>query len=217
MSSLADRRISLETAGLKHDLTGRKFGRLLVISLAEKNGVKTKWVCSCACGKIVDTPTTQRLLDGRARSCARKGCARTHGKADTLLYRRWHLMKRRCYRPQLPVYKWYGAKGIKVCKAWHSFENFYNWAMANGFQPHLTIDRIDAKKDYEPANCQWITQAKNSAKRVIKRKTRCIHGHPLTKENSYWFKTKDGYMGRGCNVCRRIQSRRGYLRRRKRR
>jgi hypothetical protein len=205
---MATKHLSLETRGIKPDLTGRKFGRLFVVSLAEKNGVKSKWVCACSCGNIVDTPTTQRLLDGRARSCARKGCAHTHGLAGSALYNRWCLMKRRCYKTTSKAYKWYGAKGVKLCDEWHNFENFYNWAIETGFRPDLTIDRIDSSGDYEPSNCQWITGSENSRKRVVKRKTVCKNGHKFTPENTRWYLNKQGYKAMHCLDCRLENTRR---------
>lgn len=37
------------------DLTGKKFGRLLVVEIHKpslKNGVKKRWICKCDCGNI---------------------------------------------------------------------------------------------------------------------------------------------------------------------
>lgn len=80
-----------------------------------------------------------------------------HGQTGTRLYRIWQSMKNRCYRPQQDSYKYYGAKGIKVCSEWHKFLSFYEWALANGYTENLTIDRKDSEGDYEPANCRWVT------------------------------------------------------------
>ena len=69
-------------------------------------------------------------------------------------------MKNRCYYPKDKEYKNYGGRGIKVCDEWlgeFGFEKFYQWSLANGFQPNLSLDRIDVDGDYEPSNCRWIT------------------------------------------------------------
>jgi len=71
-------------------------------------------------------------------------------------------MRQRCYDENCKLYHYYGARGISVCDEWLSaYLNFKSWALTNGFQEHLVIDRIDTYGNYEPANCRWITQKEN--------------------------------------------------------
>lgn len=71
-------------------------------------------------------------------------------------------MFRRCYNPDDKDYRWYGAKGIKICNKW--LENpklFEEWSFKNGYNDTLTIDRINECKDYSPDNCRFITYIEN--------------------------------------------------------
>lgn len=81
-------------------------------------------------------------------------------------------MKQRCRDVNAINYKHYGGKGITVCDKWReNFQAFYDWAMANGYNDDLTIDRIDSKKNYEPSNCRWATmkEQQNNRSNNVKR------------------------------------------------
>jgi hypothetical protein len=88
-----------------------------------------------------------------------------HGGSGTALFMVLNGMKTRCENPNSTAYKWYGAKGVKVCPEWKDFAVFRDWAMSHGYKKGLTIDRIDPDGDYCPDNCRWITRSENS-KRV---------------------------------------------------
>jgi hypothetical protein len=67
-------------------------------------------------------------------------------------------MKKRCLLSTNQAYANYGGRGIIICDEWLDFKKFYEWAMANGYLDHLTIERKDSNKGYTPDNCRWATQ-----------------------------------------------------------
>lgn len=69
----------------------------------------------------------------------------------------------RCFNEDNKDYHSYGAKGILVYQDWlDNPTHFEDWALANGYEDNLTIDREDETKDYCPDNCRWITLEENA-------------------------------------------------------
>ena len=83
------------------------------------------------------------------------------------LHNIWHGIKQRCNNPKATGYKYYGGKGIKICKEWDTFIPFAIWAVFNGYDDNLTIDRIDSNGNYSQSNCRWVdykTQGNNTSR-----------------------------------------------------
>lgn len=79
------------------------------------------------------------------------------------LYQCWGNIKTRCYNQKNARYKDYGGRGILMCKEWlDSFLNFKKWALGNGYQKGLEIDRIDNEDIYKPDNCRFVTSHENN-------------------------------------------------------
>lgn len=77
-------------------------------------------------------------------------------------------MRLRCYNEDNVNYKYYGGKGVAICDEWLlSFENFFDWAINNGYNENLTIDRIDSEKEYSPDNCKWSTKKEQAYNRSM--------------------------------------------------
>lgn len=87
-----------------------------------------------------------------------------HGASNTPLWDVWNQMLARCSSPTHPSYRWYGARGIRVCEEWRVFTTFRAWAESSGYRQGLSLDRISSDKDYAPENCQWIPLAENTRK-----------------------------------------------------
>jgi hypothetical protein len=84
------------------------------------------------------------------------------------LYGTWTNMRDRCNNPNNKDYKFYGAKGIKVCVAWNDFLTFVEDLKNIGNKPEgFTLDRIDPAKDYLPENVQWSSKTKQARNQSI--------------------------------------------------
>ena len=140
---------------------GQKFNKLTVVGFVRKND-RWHWKCKCECGgESVAYPN--QVIRGKTKTC---GCGKSvtfhnmhlkHGEAGTRLNKIWKDMRKRCNNKNCKSYKYYGAKGVKVCEEWNDYINFKEWAINNGYEDGLSIERIDVDKDYCPENCTWIT------------------------------------------------------------
>lgn len=164
------------------NMVGKRFGRIIVDSVAEygSNGKKTKWLCRCDCGNTSIT-TGDLLRSGSTTSC---GCVHReqlvlrntkHGQAKSVENVAWSNIKTRCTNPNTGrSWQDYGGRGIKICKRWS--ESFVDFLADIGKRPSKrhSVDRIDVNGHYScgkcdecvangwTANCRWATTDEQS-------------------------------------------------------
>lgn len=150
---------------------GIKFNGLTILNYVSKRSVAGKceiWAtCKCDCG-VVKEFRLSHIRSGHSKSCGcfnnerRSETKRTHGLTKNPLFAVWKAMISRCYSPKNKSYITYGQRGISVCDEWlNSHKSFMDWAMANGYENGLELDRRENKGNYEPINCRFITHFDN--------------------------------------------------------
>lgn len=159
-------------------MLGKTFGRLTVVSKhPERKRAYIQWICECECGNEV-VVISNKLRSGHTRSC---GClqkevvrkmALKHGESRTKnpLYTVWNGMRARCGDTNHKSYDRYGGRGIRVCKEWDDYQLFEIWAMSNGYERGMELDRLDNDEGYSPDNCDWVsrkTNMRNTSHNVI--------------------------------------------------
>lgn len=155
------------------DHSGKRFGRLTVLSRAESAGGRARWHCACDCGVRTIT-SSSHLTTGHSKSCgcatreataARNAASAKHGMWQTPEFAAWMSMLRRCYTPSTPRYADYGGRGITVCDEWRKdFKAFFEHVGHRPSAAH-SLDRIRNSEGYKPGNVRWATDEEQNNNR----------------------------------------------------
>ena len=145
------------------DITNQRYGKLTAKKLI--GGRRSYWLCDCECGNKIEVQLSS-LRTGNTKSC---GCIHKdqlinrnianakHGMSHSRVERIHAGMIARCYKKTHKSYESYGGRGISVCDEWRDAATFIGWALENGYEDGLQIDRIDNDKGYDPSNCRWVS------------------------------------------------------------
>lgn len=153
------------------DITGKRFGKLIVIGLDNIVNNRAYWNVRCDCGneKSVRGDTLKVIV---SCGCVKKeqdkinlGIKYNHEMTHHEAYNIWVNMMRRCHSEKDKFFSCYGGRGIDVCEEWQDVKKFCKWADESGFQKGLSIERKDVNGNYCPDNCCWIPKNEQSKNR----------------------------------------------------
>lgn len=199
-------------------IIGERIGRIVLLDVIRESRNPTMFLVRCDCG-VECQKMASHVNRGGCISC---GCfkaenmgniKRTHGHTPlnnaSRTYRSWQAMYTRCYRPDGVSYKYYGARGVKVCDRWIGDGGFDRFLSDMGQRPAgMSLDRVDPFKDYSPDNCRWAdayTQASNKrCSKNIEFNGMVMSGYAWDRRNGWPLETVGKRIRSGWSVDRAI-------------
>lgn len=199
------------------DLTGQRFGRLLVKEYLGRVHHSSQWRCICDCGTEVVTQASG-LRTGTTKSC---GCWRSDRMSKLTLkhgekggdrrnrspeYKAWDSIKQRCFNPNGRDWKWYGGKGIRISDEWrYDFRAFLSY-VGRRPSPKHSIDRIDSNGHYEPGNVRWASWTEQANNRSNNRDVNGLSLKEAAAKAGIPYVTVKSRLSKGWSVQRALET-----------
>ena len=168
---------------------GEVHGIYTIVDITGDKDKSGHWIYKCVCNVCgYEKYSHYGAISGQSNNATECKHLRSNGEFITYdhkwsnrrIAKIFNHMVSRCYNKDDKDYCWYGEKGIKIDQTWlNNPKYFEEWALNNGYEDNLTIDRIDADKDYCPTNCRWIPLEENS-RRAGKVNWVTVNGETLT-------------------------------------
>jgi len=194
---------------------GHIFGLLRVVkememTLGDKGYLCRTFKVRCTCeDRTLLTVCLKDLVKGKVLSC---GCIKNENNLEFYPKAARHPLHlahaariARCYNEDNEAYKYYGSRGIYVCKEWLEAEGFWRfvkWSQENGWTLgcNLELDREDNDGPYSPGNCRWVTHKINMRNRevtkIIEYKGKNIVCSKLWEKKALSGLTYEAFLGR---------------------
>lgn len=151
---------------------GETHGIYTIVDVMDQKDKHGRWIYKCVCSQCGYVRMERyNIISCQSRIVTTCTHVRVNGDykpyghtwTNKRIARIFRGMIARCYNTNDKDYRWYGAKGVIIDPEWlHNPSSFEKWALANGYQDNLTIDRIDSNKGYCPDNCRWMSLEENS-------------------------------------------------------
>lgn len=185
-----------------------KFSKLFAVS---RIGSSSMFNCRCDCGNTVSV-SSSHLRHGIKKNC---GCGKitisenAKKRKDRMsLYSIYNSMITRCENPNSQGWKYYGAKGVKICQRWRkSYDCFYD-DMAPRPSKNHTLDRINPFGDYDPSNCRWATKKEQARNKRVLCQGHCSNCGKQTNGSTPSQSCRNGL----CPACNEYKRRNGVMR-----
>lgn len=198
------------------DLTGQRFGRLVVQEYLGRRHHSSFWRCVCDCGTTTDVMASS--LKTVTKSC---GCWKRDRMASLTLkhgerggerrdrspeYKAWDSIKQRCLNPKTKGWEWYGGRGIRIANEWRYDFSAFLAHVGPRPSPQHSIDRIDSNGDYAPGNVRWATWTEQARNRSNNRIVNGVTLKQAAERAGIPYKTVKGRIAKGWSVERALET-----------